>query len=280
MKYKLIVSDIDSTLIDRDFRIPDYNTEMIRRAQEAGISFVLCTGRIFGSARPYAKMLDLKTPIITSNGGVTIDVLTGRKLYGHAIQDDVLEWIFHKLDDLALYYHFYGEKTFYVNNYPLSESRIARINKHLKEEDKVRAFIIDDVRWVLHVDPIYKISIRTSQDGEYERFMEAFSDVREITITSSYQGACEINAAGVNKGEALSQYARMMGYQPSEILACGDNHNDLEMIRYAGMGVAVENAVPELREQADYITDTNENAGVGKAIARLVFGEEPDESEW
>ena len=71
--YKLIVSDIDATLINSKFLIPDYNLEMIRRVREAGIQFMLCTGRLFGSARPYAKFLDLDTPLIMErlpwNGG-------------------------------------------------------------------------------------------------------------------------------------------------------------------------------------------------------------------
>ena len=71
--YKLIVSDIDATLINSQFLIPDYNLEMIRRVREAGIDFMLCTGRIFGSARPYAKFLGLTAPIISSNGAVTME---------------------------------------------------------------------------------------------------------------------------------------------------------------------------------------------------------------
>ena len=71
--YKLIVSDIDATLIDSEFRITEYNKEMIRRVRDAGIDFMLCTGRIFGSARPYAKFLDLNTPIIASNGAITME---------------------------------------------------------------------------------------------------------------------------------------------------------------------------------------------------------------
>ena len=80
--YKLIVSDIDATLINSKFLIPDYNLEMIRRVREAGIQFMLCTGRLFGSARPYAKFLDLDTPLITSNGAVTMEWRERRDLFG------------------------------------------------------------------------------------------------------------------------------------------------------------------------------------------------------
>ena len=71
----------------------------------------------------------------------------------------------------------------------------------------------------------------------------------------------------------MARYAMMRGIRPEEIISFGDNKNDIGMIRYAGVGVAVANAVEELKSAADYVTDTNENSGVGKALAKIVFGE-------
>ena len=109
---------------------------------------------------------------------------------------------------------------------------------------------------------------------DYDRFMAVFGSRTDIEITSSFKDNYEISAKGVNKGTAVAKYAELKGIRPEEIITFGDNHNDIEMIQYAGVGVAVDNAVEELKAAADYVTDTNENGGVGKAIAKFVFGEE------
>ena len=112
--YKLIVSDIDATLIDSEFRITEYNKEMIRRVRDAGIDFMLCTGRIFGSARPYAKFLDLNTPIIASNGAITMEWKSRRELFGTPMEPELCAEIFDILDKNDLYYHFYSRESFYT----------------------------------------------------------------------------------------------------------------------------------------------------------------------
>ena len=77
----------------------------------------------------------------------------------------------------------------------------------------------------------------------------------------------------MDKGVALARYAEMRGIRPEEIISFGDNKNDIGMIKFAGLGVAVGNAVEELKKAADYIADTNENSGVGKTLAKVIFGE-------
>ena len=92
-------------------------------------------------------------------------------------------------------------------------------------------------------------------------------------MTSSFSDNYEISAPGVDKGAALARYAGMRGIRPKKLSASETIKNDIGMIRYAGLGVAVGNAVEELKNAADYIADTNENSGVGKTLAKVIFGE-------
>ena len=271
--YKLIVSDIDATLINDKFLIPDYNLEMIRRVREEGIDFMLCTGRIFGSARPYAKFLGLTAPIISSNGAVTMEWEDHRELFGTPMAPEVCAEVFSILDDIDMYYHFYSKETFYTRKF-LYESNVIRVmDESLPEDERFDMLEVSDPAEIAKKDPVYKISVRCINEGDSERFLEKFSGRTDIAVTSSFSDNFEISAPGVDKGIALARYAEMKGIYPDQIISFGDNKNDIGMIQYAGVGVAVANAVDELKAVADYVTDTNENSGVGKALAKIVFGE-------
>ena len=271
--YKLIVSDIDATLIDSEFRITEYNKEMIRRVRDAGIDFMLCTGRIFGSARPYAKCLDLNTPIIASNGAITMEWKSRRELFGTPMEPELCAEIFDILDKNDLYYHFYSRESFYTRKFLHEGSAIRSMNEKLPEDERFPMLEISDPARVAAKDPVYKISVRCIRPEDSEKFTSHFADRSDISVTSSFSDNYEISAPGVDKGAALARYAGMRGIRPEEIISFGDNKNDIGMIRYAGLGVAVGNAVEELKNAADYIADTNENSGVGKTLAKVIFGE-------
>lgn len=277
--YKLIVSDVDLTLLNSEFLIPEYNIEMIHRAREAGVSFMLCTGRFFGSARPYCKFLGVDTPIISSNGAAVVDYYTWKPIIARPIPVDLCCELFDLLDALRIHYHFYTDRRFYARE-GLNDGNFKRkMNVNLPEEERFETLETSDPCGVARRENVYKIACRCPDEASDRRFRNGFCGNEKIHITSSFTYVYEIQAAGVNKGSSLAQYAEMEGIRPEEILAVGDNLNDVEMIRYAGTGVAVGNAVDELKAEADYVTDTAENSGVGKAIARFVFGEEEKPEE-
>lgn len=277
--YKLIVSDVDRTLLKENFLIPDYTIEMVKRAREQGVEFMLCTGRFFGSARPYCKYLGIDLPIISSNGAAVVDYYTWEPVIAHPIPVDICCELFDLLDELRIHYHFYTDRRFYVREGLNDGDFRQKHNINLPPEEQYEVIETADPRGVARRERVYKIACRCPSEEEDRCFRRGFCDNEKISITSSFTYVYEIQAAGVNKGASLAEYADMRGIRPEEILAIGDNHNDIEMIRYAGTGVAVGNALEELKAAADYITDRAENAGVGKAIARFVFGEEPEETD-
>ncbi len=272
-KYKLLVSDIDLTLINDEYQISERNQEMIARARDAGVDFMLCTGRLFGAARPYAKQLKLSTPLITSNGAVTMDIETGEILYGTPLAPDICRRIFGILDEIGIYYHFYTKDSFYTRKFTEENRQFQIMNSKLEDYERFPMLETDDPCKVAEQIDVYKICVRCPSDEAKEKFTEAFTKMDDVTISSSFSDNFEINAKGVDKGAAIARYAKEHGIKPEEIISFGDNKNDIEMISYAGVGVAVENAVSELKEAADFITKSNNESGVGEAIAHFVFGE-------
>ena len=102
--------------------------------------------------------------------------------------------------------------------------------------------------------------------SEKEKAFLQIKEIPNITATGAMENNIEVNALGVNKGIGLLKLGELLGIKREEIMACGDGMNDLEMIREAGLGVAMANAVQEVKDAADFVTDSNEKDGVAKAI--------------
>ena len=272
--YKLIVSDIDGTLIRSDFTISDYTKSVIREARASGVEFMLVTGRLFGAVKRYVRELELDSPVISCNGGVRKDSVTGRLLAGFPIPKEALTQVFRILMDNGIYFHFYGEENFYSQKFAYDGAGLYRLNQSLREEDRFPMFEVKDPFAVLEQEAIYKVLFRCVEPEDRIYYKELFRQLPGIALTSSWSDNYEICAEGVNKGRAIQDYAESRGIAREEIISFGDNINDVEMIRYAGMGVAVANAEQELLDAADVITESNEEDGVAKAIQRYVLGRE------
>lgn len=273
--YKLIVSDIDGTLIRSDFTISDYTKSVIQEAREAGVEFLLVTGRLFGAVKRYTRELKLDSPVISCNGGVQKDSVTGELQVGSPISKEALTQIFRILMDDEIYFHFYGEENFFSQKFAYDGAGLYRLNQSLREEDRFPMFEVKDPFAVLEQEAIYKVLFRCVEPEDRLYYKELFQQLPSISLTSSWSDNYEICAAGVNKGRAIQAYAESRGISREEIISFGDNINDIEMIQFAGMGVAVANAEQELLDVADVITESNEQDGVARAIERFVLGRQP-----
>lgn len=269
--YRLIASDIDGTLIRSDFKISEYTQEMIRSAIDEGVHFILATGRIFGSARIYARQLGLHSPIITCNGGVIKDLKTGEKLYSKPIDKELCKDIFSILDEGHRYFHFYGETNFYTEKLIFDSQRISQWNMSLPHADRIPIFEVTDPYAIPDKDPIYKILFHATDPEERALYYDIFSKMPGISLSSSWKNNFEICGENVNKGTAVGGYAKSLGISAKEVISFGDNDNDVEMIEYAGLGVAVANATEKLLNSADYVTASNDEDGVGKAIEKFIL---------
>ncbi|MDF2654743.1 MAG: haloacid dehalogenase [Bacillota bacterium] len=268
--YRLIVSDLDGTLLKDDNTLSEYTKSIIHKVSEQGIEFMLATGRIFGGAKGFAKELNLNTPILSCNGAL-IKEAGGSVLYGKHIEPNPLTEVFTLLQGKELYFHFYGEEKFYTQKLTDYMSRFYDLNKKLEEQERFPIVEVDPFE-VAGKDSIYKVLAHCgAEENARDELYKLLNEIPGISVTSSWAGTFDICAEQVNKGIAIERYAAQKGIKPSEIICFGDNFNDIEMIQYAGMGVAVANAVDQLKDAADYVTTNNNEDGVAKAIEKLVL---------
>lgn len=267
--YRLIISDLDGTLLKDDHTLSEYTKAVIHKVSEQGIDFMLATGRIFGGARQYAKELNLNTPILACNGAL-IKEAAGNLLYGKPLLDETLGDIFRLLTDMNYYFHCYGEESFYTKKFAAYLSSFYQFNSELPEDERFPMVEIDPME-LIGKDTIYKVLARCKGEEQRIELYGKLSQIPNTSVTVSWQNTFDICADQVSKASAIDRYAREKGIRQSEIVCFGDNYNDIDMIRFAGLGVAVENAVDELKEAADYVTCSNNEDGVAKAIEQFVL---------
>ncbi|MCG8483223.1 MAG: Cof-type HAD-IIB family hydrolase [Clostridia bacterium] len=269
--YKLVVSDMDGSLLNSHDEISDYNKRMVQEAIKKGTIFVLATGRIYGSAKVYAKQLKLNTPIMACNGGIIRNSIDGKILYDVPIDKKAFKAVLDFLKKTDTYYHFYGADIFYAEEIRMESYEYSVWNKSLPKEDQISIQEIANPYDLIDQDSIYKVLLHCNNNMKREYYSNELNKISNITLTSSWFDNFEICGRNVTKGNAVRRFAEGMNIKPDEIICIGDNLNDISMIDYAGLGVAMGNADEAVKKAADVVTSSNDEDGVGRVLEKYVI---------
>ncbi|QEK11864.1 HAD family phosphatase [Crassaminicella thermophila] len=271
--YKLVVSDMDGTLLNSNNTVSENNKKALKELLEKNIHVAIATGRIYTSAKVYAKYLDIVTPVIACNGAIVRDLKDDKIIYeSHIQKEDAL-----KVLDVArkynVYFHFYTADTFYTERLAYSSLKYSEWNKTLKEEDQIDIRLIKDSYKQIEVsdEKIYKIQMISDDQKLLNRVREELEKMGTLEICKSWHNNIEIMNKGVSKANAIDHLAKSLKVKKEEIVCFGDNENDISMLTYAGLGIAMGNAEDFVKERADYITDTNDEDGVANALRKFVL---------
>lgn len=239
---KLIAIDMDGTLLNDEQLISDENRKAIREAEDKGVYVVISTGRTLMTCRELAESLKLSSFLITANGSEIWDSnfnLVERKL----LHTDHIQM----MRDLR--------------NKHNTNFWASTVNKVWRGEFPEN---ITDHEWL-------KFGFDIEDDDIRNEVLEELRKNKELEITNSSPTNIEVNALGINKAAALAKVTEKLGFTMENVMAMGDSLNDIAMIKEAGLGVAMGNAQDIVKETADYITDTNNEDGVAKAIRHWVL---------
>lgn len=266
----MICIDLDGTLLDDKRNISEINKEAIRKATNNDIKVIISTGRIFSNAVEYAELLGLKTPIISSSGAVIGDLHFGEFGCRNIIDYDSCRYILEKSLNSDSKVSFSSFDTIYTNDF---EMKILLDIAKMKD-NTFRNTGISYIQKYSQWDEVFKsgtvksdIIFKKAEDAiKIKNEMAKRFEVVNFTATN-----LEITNQGVSKGKAIEILAKHFGVSPNEIIAIGDSENDLSMIKYAGMGIAMGNAGKIVIDNSDFTTETNNNNGVAKAINKFVF---------
>ena len=268
--YKLIACDLDETLLTSDKTVSKENIEAIQKAEEAGIKFVVATGRAIEDVKPTLEAIDQAGQedeyAISFNGGAITENSENEFLFTTPLSFEFANKLYQRGQEYDVSVHVYTKDTIYIYN--LSDEERA----HLEPEIKVTEIFDKDLRF-LKDQEIMKI-IFMNEDHNYLEQIESDLSVMLTNKDVSYSSNryLEFNQKGANKGTALEYLAAHLGIEMSETMVIGDNFNDHSMFKVARLSVGVENMRPELRDEVDYITEaTNDEHAVAEAINRFVL---------
>jgi Cof subfamily protein (haloacid dehalogenase superfamily) len=278
---RFIALDIDGTLLDSQWQVPRANRDAVRRATDAGIEVALVTGRRFDFARPVIEQIDAPLTLIVS-GGALVKNREGQSLVRHLLPAGVAREVLE------------GTRAFrQAAAVVFDRPRAAQVvHEHLDLSDPHRRAYFDRNRdFIAEVVPLEDA---LTEDPIQVMFSGSFLGMRGLAETlrglpaaarcslalTEYEARdfslVDVNRAGCTKGATLAEWAARQGIARADVMAIGDNLNDLEMLAFAGVPVVMGNAVPGLKRMGWRETATNDEAGVAAAIDALALGDRPD----
>lgn len=269
--YKIIACDMDETLLSSDASICRRNIEAIAKAKAQGVKFVPCTGRGFRSVEGVLKTLNLFDEagqyVIGFNGASITENKGHRSLFWDPIPFDLADRIYRKSASYGLCMHIYTRDTVYISDVTPDEEDFLRGRMaYVPTAEKTLDFLRSK-------EEVCKLIIMNT---DYSRLQEIHAEMMplldDITVSFSSNRYIEFMHKGVTKGVALLKLAAMLGVQPEETMAIGDNINDIEMLQAAGLSVGVHNLNPLIRQYCNVVTNaTNNDGAVGEAIETFVL---------
>lgn len=270
---RMIALDLDNTTLRTDKSLAPRTREAFRQAMERGVHVVISTGRVFSALPESLTGMEGIEYAVNSNGACIYRLADRKLIYTNYLDSEAARAVLDILREEPVVVEGFTNGHAYIN---------ASAYNDLKENGSSYLAVdyilwsrrpVPDVLTLLeeHIGEIENISVSVPDPVRKEQVRRRLENVKGITITSSVPYNIEIGGATTSKAEALRHLMAKLGVTPAELMACGDSPNDLAMIRMAGLGVVVANASDAMKREADFVTASNDEDGVAKAIERFVL---------
>lgn len=279
---KLIASDLDGTMFEKGNVIPETNLKAINDINNSNINFTICTGKTYSLFKNICE--DIGTGYgIFGNGNQIINLKTGEEIYRKLLKNEDVLFCINTAKKLNLHVHLYTNKEVITEKLLYMDLRNFELTKNDKNIDLEFKILTDIKEYVERENPeILKLVISAEKDlanlkREFDKnknlkvnLIRKVDKYRDEIIGKEYE-YLDIMPAGINKEQALEVLENYLKIDKSEVLAIGDNLNDLEMIKDSGVGIAVANAYDEVKEVANYTTTTTaQNGGFAEAVYKFI----------
>ena len=250
-RIKLVAADMDGTLLNRERKITKYTQNVIKKAMAQGVYFVPATGRAVNALPPELKEMEGIRYGIFSNGATIYDLK----------EEKYFPFLF----------SLNGQS--YANKKEMENIDYYELDSNTKAIVQGSRVLVDDLEMFVKEQSttVEKTTLLFKTMEERRRAADALSKIEDIQFSSSLPKNLEISKKGCNKGDGLFHLAKILNIQKEEIMSCGDADNDRELLESAGLAVVMENGLDSMKAIADYITVSNQENGVAKAMEKFVL---------
>ena len=288
--YRLVAIDLDGTMLNRYGIVTEKTKQVIEQVQKNQIEVIIASGRPIDSIKTIAKEIKSENYFISGNGAILYDIKKDEILYENTLKKSKVLDIIKICEENSIFYNIYTEKEIISKTLNYNVLYYYKENLNKDEENKTHINIVEDIYdYILNRDEkIIKITICDNNQTIFNSIIRRLNEIGEIEVLdvshmsrkTIKQGTediaieyfyTEISAKNVNKWNALEFLAEKMNIKKEEIITIGDNINDKKMIEGAGLGIAMQNGAPDVQKIADYVTESNDNDGVAKALETVLL---------
>ncbi|MET3644395.1 Cof-type HAD-IIB family hydrolase [Streptococcus gallinaceus] len=267
---KLLALDMDGTLLDDQKRLSQENIQAIHKAVDAGVKLVLCTGRMLPGVKPYFDQLNLDAEneyVIVNNGCSTHQTKDWSLVDWAELSPDDIAYLAGFAKDSQLQLTLFDEEHYFVldeeaNDYVKADTEVVFLEPITLPLDQA-------IQFPGHLFQGMYVGSQAACDEFQERHQEELT--QRFNGVRSQKTIYEVLPLGVSKASALKKLAKLLNIDPSEIMAMGDANNDIEMLEFAGLSIAMGNADDHIKALADATTASNNDNGVAQAIHQYIL---------
>lgn len=288
--YKLVAIDLDGTMLNQYGVVTQETKEAIQKAQESGMEVIIASGRPIDSIKTIAKEIKSEKYFISGNGAIIYDIANDKIIYENTLKKQKALDIIKICEENSIYYNIYTEKEILAKSLQCNVLYYHKENAYKEEENKTHINIVENVYdYIAQRDEkIVKITICDNNQSIFNSIMRKLKEVDEIEVLDVShmsrkmirQGTeeipieyfyTEISAKNVDKWNAIESLKEKMNIQTEEIVAIGDNINDKKMLENAGLGIAMGQSHPMIKECANQTTASNIENGVASALISIIL---------
>lgn len=272
MSYRVIALDLDGTLLDDQKRILPESLEALNLARKAGVKVLIVTGRHHVAIHPFYQALDLDTPAICCNGTYLYDYIGKKVLESDPLTTQETSAVLDLVKQTDVHHLVYADDAMMYDQLSAPVQRTLKWSETLPTSQRPNLIKVDDFYKAMHdVNAIWKIATTTPDHDELRTLVEKIEQQVGLECEWSWVDQVDIAKKGNSKGRRLQRWVEANGINMSDVIAFGDNFNDLSMLEHVGLGVAMGNASDEVKARARMVTKVNSQPGIAETIHKYIL---------
>lgn len=288
--YKLVAIDLDGTMLNSYGIVTENTKKIIKEKMNKGVQIVIASGRTTSSIKPIAEEIGSNNYFIAGNGSLIYDISKEKIIYDKFIPKEKILEIIKICEENSIFYTIYSQEEIITSTLKYNVLYYYKENQRKPENKRTNIKIVNNIIEYIQkneTSKYLKVMICDQSKLIFNSIIKKLKNIKDIDILDVghmsrkiiKQGTeeipieyfyTEISLKDVDKWNAIEYLINKLGISKEEVMAIGDNINDKKMLENSGLGVAMEGSTPKITQVADYITDTNDNEGVAKALEKFL----------